>query len=128
VLLPTEPSHQPPEYSLEPGISLPALATPPHPKCEDEYFIQWGDLEWGVLCWNLEQKEDKRQGHLRSPESASQRPGPYGFIPDHSGGSMCQDWVSKGIVFRGTGKTVQKGGGGGVHGTHLPSPAEAFEE
>lgn len=24
---------------------------------------------------------------------------------------MCQDWVSKGIVFRGTGKTVQKGGG-----------------
>lgn len=29
---------------------------------------------------------------------------------------MCQDWVSKGIVFRGTGKTVQKGGGGGCMG------------
>lgn len=70
--------------------------------------------------------EEKRQGHPRSPESASQRPGPYIFTLDRSGRrGMFQDWVSKRHSAQGYREDSTRVG---VHGTHHPSPAEAFEE
>lgn len=79
-----------------------------------------------VLCWNLEQEEDKRQRHPQSPECAAKDLALMALFQTIQGEEVCAKiGYPKGNSALGMGKTAQKEG---MHGTHHSNPAETPKE
>lgn len=86
------------------------------PQYEDEYFIQWGDLEWGCYAGTWSKRRTRGKGILRAQSVAAKGLALMALFQTIQGEDVCAKiGYPKGSSALGMGKTAQKEG---VHGTH----------